>query len=679
MPVICSPADPQPVHQPVEEVEDIDADVEMEELRNAIPLETSCSGQEAIFQWIIEYATMRSMEHSMEVNAATVAFWDNIIKACAPSLKLDQCGSGVKMALNIKPLYDCVLKYNPKNKCNWSEVSPDAVLCDFLVMKEEFMTLDSKLRVELPRGVKTQFFAILSHIKTICLTIFIESCLPLDTEEAKLEFKRHVNAFLESEFHYFHEADVKDSAYEGETATEVKMKARIEGAHVKHFKGVVEELLAKRGRMQGAHQIGLWQISKNDSRSNYVVFAKKVTHYLNNIRREIFDEPFLSKAVRECDGYVKKIGSSAPVQDPKVEDVKEDKKEAEKPVARQVFKPLCKQFNSSVLKSVFLKSKTGDEEKWRQLEENPQLHEEALARIMMWNVDMNPEVVKESEENPKNEGNGKNAEATETDFAFRGVPESSKGKEKEKEVPAPVEHDLPSYSVPDVGNMFEEGRLGDDHSDSGSYVDSSRKTSKRPSSSDRKANSNSPCEPSTSKTKHRKVEDATSKTSCDLDESTRLLVKKMNEVRKELKERGIDPLDEVDFSDVKKAKSRRQDKRESNSGRGRQKSPSDDSDDEFRPKKSKTSAPARSGKPITSKSTPRAAPRKKGERQKRRVWTEDEIRNLALGLKDFGVGDWQEIKKTYEFNNRSTVDLKDKYRNLMKHMTLEELIKHYER
>jgi hypothetical protein len=56
-------------------------------------------------------------------------------------------------------------------------------------------------------------------------------------------------------------------------------------------------------------------------------------------------------------------------------------------------------------------------------------------------------------------------------------------------------------------------------------------------------------------------------------------------------------------------------------------------------------------------------PRKKRRQYTR--WTEDEVRVLKEGVRVFGRGKWQQILDWgMEFNNRSAVDLKDKWRTL---------------
>jgi hypothetical protein len=57
-----------------------------------------------------------------------------------------------------------------------------------------------------------------------------------------------------------------------------------------------------------------------------------------------------------------------------------------------------------------------------------------------------------------------------------------------------------------------------------------------------------------------------------------------------------------------------------------------------------------------------------GSKRRRRAynrWTEDEVRALQHGVTRFGIGQWTKIlRNSREFNNRSTVDLKDKWRTL---------------
>ena len=50
----------------------------------------------------------------------------------------------------------------------------------------------------------------------------------------------------------------------------------------------------------------------------------------------------------------------------------------------------------------------------------------------------------------------------------------------------------------------------------------------------------------------------------------------------------------------------------------------------------------------------------------KKAFTEEEVNNLKEGVKQFGVGQWSVILKHYEFNNRTSVDLKDKWRNILR-------------
>lgn len=52
--------------------------------------------------------------------------------------------------------------------------------------------------------------------------------------------------------------------------------------------------------------------------------------------------------------------------------------------------------------------------------------------------------------------------------------------------------------------------------------------------------------------------------------------------------------------------------------------------------------------------------------RKRKRWSEEEIDNLYKGVIRFGVGNWKEILKHYNFHERNSIDLKDKWRNLEK-------------
>lgn len=53
-------------------------------------------------------------------------------------------------------------------------------------------------------------------------------------------------------------------------------------------------------------------------------------------------------------------------------------------------------------------------------------------------------------------------------------------------------------------------------------------------------------------------------------------------------------------------------------------------------------------------------------RRLKRPFTAQEETNLREGVKRYGVGNWRLILMAYTFDNRTTVDLKDKWRNLQK-------------
>jgi len=44
------------------------------------------------------------------------------------------------------------------------------------------------------------------------------------------------------------------------------------------------------------------------------------------------------------------------------------------------------------------------------------------------------------------------------------------------------------------------------------------------------------------------------------------------------------------------------------------------------------------------------------------------------GVRLFGTGNWASILSTFDFGDRNSVDLKDKFRNLRKKYSLEELL-----
>jgi len=55
-----------------------------------------------------------------------------------------------------------------------------------------------------------------------------------------------------------------------------------------------------------------------------------------------------------------------------------------------------------------------------------------------------------------------------------------------------------------------------------------------------------------------------------------------------------------------------------------------------------------------------------GQRVRMR-FSDEEIDNLFKGVARYGIGFWAEIKGKYSFIDRKTIDLKDKWRNLLKH------------
>ncbi|CAN1141864.1 Single myb histone 6 [Linum perenne] len=57
-------------------------------------------------------------------------------------------------------------------------------------------------------------------------------------------------------------------------------------------------------------------------------------------------------------------------------------------------------------------------------------------------------------------------------------------------------------------------------------------------------------------------------------------------------------------------------------------------------------------------------------RRRKRKWSSEEEAALKNGIKEFGAGFWKEILnlRRDEFNERTEVDLKDKWRNMSKHV-----------
>jgi hypothetical protein len=58
--------------------------------------------------------------------------------------------------------------------------------------------------------------------------------------------------------------------------------------------------------------------------------------------------------------------------------------------------------------------------------------------------------------------------------------------------------------------------------------------------------------------------------------------------------------------------------------------------------------------------------KKTAKDRKRRPWTGEETRDLLLGVERYGAGHWKEILSDPEFNfdNRTNLDLKDRYRTV---------------
>jgi hypothetical protein len=58
----------------------------------------------------------------------------------------------------------------------------------------------------------------------------------------------------------------------------------------------------------------------------------------------------------------------------------------------------------------------------------------------------------------------------------------------------------------------------------------------------------------------------------------------------------------------------------------------------------------------------------KGERPRRqkRYFTAEEVEYLYEGIARFGLGNWSQILRNFNFTHRTSVDLKDKWRNIIK-------------
>lgn len=75
--------------------------------------------------------------------------------------------------------------------------------------------------------------------------------------------------------------------------------------------------------------------------------------------------------------------------------------------------------------------------------------------------------------------------------------------------------------------------------------------------------------------------------------------------------------------------------------------------------------------PLPAARTPsESSSRKKFSKVSRNRWTPAEVKNLVDGLQEFGYGSWKDIRaKYFAGSSRSTVDLKDKARNLDRERT----------
>ncbi|XP_072176061.1 uncharacterized protein [Diadema setosum] len=63
----------------------------------------------------------------------------------------------------------------------------------------------------------------------------------------------------------------------------------------------------------------------------------------------------------------------------------------------------------------------------------------------------------------------------------------------------------------------------------------------------------------------------------------------------------------------------------------------------------------------------KASPGKREEFARlRRPWSDEEVENLRKGVERYGTGRWMEILLSFKFDNRTNVQLKDKWRNLAK-------------
>ena len=98
------------------------------------------------------------------------------------------------------------------------------------------------------------------------------------------------------------------------------------------------------------------------------------------------------------------------------------------------------------------------------------------------------------------------------------------------------------------------------------------------------------------------------------------------------------------------------------------------SGDDRRARKENHNANRPKPRPRKSTGLPEVRENQRGIRRRNRYWTEEETNNLIEGVRLFGAGSWAEIAQHFAFVDRTTVDLKDKYRNLRKIKTEEELL-----